>query len=146
MMRRRWFVGLVTILSGLAGLMAPLVFVLLGLRLSALLLVMTMLAFLLRGVAGTVGGVLVWRGKRLGYQLAALSWSYLVIVGTVALVQLFTASESSAGFLARDSRLFWRAVGASLGKLLWGIPFLCILVRDLRRHGRESVNDRKLEA
>jgi hypothetical protein len=136
-MRRRWFIGLVTILTGLAGLAAPLVLMFFGSSISAFLFVMTILAFGLRGVAGTVGGVLVWRGRRLGYQLSVACWLYLVIVGLVALVQLFTGSPPSSPALGPESRLFWRALGTSLGKLFWGIPILYILIRDLRRHGSQ---------
>jgi len=131
-MKKRRVIGFFTVLAGLPGLAMPLL-PFLGLDLSWFVLVMGSLAFALRGVAGTVGGVLLWRGSRRGYQLTAVCWTYLVLFGIAAIVHLFTSGQLGVPFVFEpENRWVWREISKSLGKLIWGAPIVYVLLRDLR--------------
>ncbi|MBI2201921.1 MAG: hypothetical protein HYU43_08280 [Armatimonadetes bacterium] len=93
------------------------------------LLVIIFVGIVCRGVCGLVGGVLLCKGRRLGYVLASVAWTYALIVGAITLCSIFLGQN--AALLRADQAGFAKALGTSLGKLIWGIPFLSILVRDL---------------
>jgi hypothetical protein len=129
-MKKRKFIGFMTVLSGLPGLAGFFHFFMGGLNFSLVMLIM-LSAILFRGICGVVGGVLLWKGKRLGYQLSIIAWTYLVIVGLVSLYQLFGTDIFQSFEFSIDNKLFWSMLGKTIGKLIWGIPFIYILANQL---------------
>lgn len=136
-MKKRKFIGFMTILSGLPGIGGFLLFKN-GVGELSSIAVMAFLAIVCRGIFGVVGGVLLWRGERLGYQLSSIMWTYMVVVGLISFYQLFTGPYPASFELTPESRLFWSILGRTLGKLIWGIPFLYILLKALKEGGKDS--------
>ncbi len=129
-MKKRKFVGFMTVLGGVPGLFG-IVILLNGLGELSFLVFMAILAVLCRGLCGVVGGILIWRGSKLGYQLSAVMWCYMVVVGLMAFYQLFTGPYFTSFEFSTENQVFWSAFGKSAGKLLWGIPFLYLILKDL---------------
>ncbi|TWU44566.1 hypothetical protein Poly59_31160 [Rubripirellula reticaptiva] len=76
-----------------------------------------------RGFCGLAGGILLWQGRRKGYQFSVGCWMYLTLVGLLALVQLF--------FVDLSAPYMMRHVGSTIGKLLFGSAFTYVLLADL---------------
>lgn len=135
-MKKRTFMGVITILFAVPGILA-----ILGLFAAGMLplrwLLIVFLGIACRGVCGLIGGVLLCRGRRLGYILSIVAWIYGVTVGAITLSSLFLGP--SAALVRADQALLAKGLGSSLGKLLWGIPFLTILVRDLLQSRKGEV-------
>lgn len=83
------------------------------------------------GVCGVVGGVLLWRGQRLGYQLSIVAWTYLVIAGLMSLYQLFGTDVFQSFEFSVENKAFWSMLGKTIGKLILGAPFIYILANQL---------------
>jgi len=134
LMKKRKFIGFMTVLSGVPGLIGiPLLFSI-GITESPIIVIMAILAFIFRGICGVVGGVQLWRGKKIGYILSSIMWAYMVIVGLIASYQLSTEVFAATYEFSVENNLFWSAFGKILGKLIWGVPFLYILITDLKKH------------
>ncbi|GAA5215851.1 hypothetical protein ACFSJ3_10540 [Corallincola platygyrae] len=128
-MKKRKFISVMTMLVALPGLFAPVV-LLLGVE-SIQIAVLAILAFVMRGICGVVGSVMLWKGKRLGYQLATATWVYMVIAALYSLVVLHMNVIPSFELNEVNHVLYLKPLSNGLGKLIWGLPFLYILIRDL---------------
>ena len=129
-MKKRKFVGFMTILWGVPGLAGMLLFMN-GFDELSFLVFLALLAVIFRGLCGVVGGVLLWRGSKLGYQLSLVMWMYMLVVGLIAFYQLFTGPYFTSFEFTPDNQLFWSAFGKNGGKLIWGVPFIYILIKSL---------------
>jgi hypothetical protein len=129
-MKKRKFIGFMTVLSGLPGIAGITFFFMFGFSFSSMAL-LAIAAILFRGVAGTIGGILLWKGKRLGYQLSIVCHSYLMIAGVITLYQILIAGGEVSFAFTPENQFFLKALSRSIGKLIWGIPFIFILSRDL---------------
>jgi hypothetical protein len=131
-------IALVTFLAGLPGLAGIyLLFKLGNLPSGAVLIVVNAIVF--RGVCGTLGGILLWTGRRIGSYLALVTWSYLVIVSVLTLLSLYEKGfQLSTAF--RDDHLaaFGKPFAWSVAKLALGIPIFYILITDLLRAGKPA--------
>ena len=128
-MKKRKFIGLMTILGGIPG-FGALITIAVGNTSSSYITFLVMTELLFRGVCGTIGGILLWQGKRIGYIFSLTCWSYMAIVASYTIFSgdLFKNLEFSS-----DNKFFWSTLGKIAGKISWGIPFIFILTRDLIR-------------
>jgi len=94
-------------------------------------------AIVIRGICGTLGGVLIWRGNTWGYYLSLITWLYLVVVSILTFTQLYdNGIVLSFGFLKEHYSSFGRPLLLSLLKVLFGLPLIHIILNDLlRTHG-----------
>ena len=139
MVKKRKIIGLLTILAGLPGLGGLLLLDRLdSYPLVAIIVVLNAIFF--RGVCGTIGGILIWRGSKWGYYLSLTTWLYLVIVSILTFVQLYDNGVIlSYGFLEENYSSFGRPFLLSLLKVLLGIPIIHIILNDLLRfHGSKK--------
>jgi len=143
-MKKRQFIGFMTILAGLPGL-GGLLLLLNDIGEINFTLIMVILAVLCRGFCGVAGGVLLWRGNKLGYQLSTVAWGFMVIVAFMAFYQLFTGPYFTSFEFTSENKLFWSVFGKSAGKLLWGIPFLYIMIRDLNIFTHKNTTEATVE-
>lgn len=127
-------VGVLTIIAGLPGLGGLLLFGKLGdFPFAATVVVIN--SFLLRGVCGTLGGILIWRGNRWGYYLSSIAWVYLVAVSVLTLSDLYGRGLAlSPGFLQDNYSAFGRPFAWSLIKILFGLPIIYIIFKGLPRN------------
>jgi uncharacterized membrane protein (DUF2068 family) len=126
-------IALVTLLAGLPGLAGIyLLFKLGNLPSGAVLIIVNAIVF--RGVCGTLGGVLLWTGRRIGSYLALVTWSYLLIVSVLTLISLYEKGLHIATAF-RDDHLaaFGKPLAWSVVKLAIGIPVFYYLITDLMR-------------
>jgi hypothetical protein len=130
-LKRRKFFGIITILTGLPGLFSLLLFWITDFSFCKIFL--TIAAFLFRGCAGVIGGILLFKGKRLGYYLSILSWSYLIIVSLFSLISL-GAGDYNWDLSTYDgsSTIHFKLFSKAIGKIIWGLIILYILVKDIR--------------
>ena len=90
-------------------------------------------SFVLRGVCGTVGAVLLWRGKEWGYYLSIITWLYLITVSFLTLTDLFDKGMViSSALLAEHYDKFGRVFFRSILKILIGVPIIYLLFSNLR--------------
>ena len=132
-------VGLVTIVTGLPGLGALL---LLGMfsdfPLPAKVVVIN--SFVLRGLCGIVGGILLWRGNKWGYYLSLIAWLYLVAVSALTLSDLFDKGlVMSLSFLQENYPAFGRPFTRSVIKIILGIPIIYLIIKTLGK--KRGIND-----
>ena len=132
-MKKRKYISFMTMLVSLPGLFAPAVLFMEIENMQLLLLAIT--AFLLRGVCGVVGSVMLWRGKKLGYKLASVSWAYITVVALYSLIVLHMQVPPSFEFNEINHMVYLKPLSNGLGKLIWGLPILYILIRDLKNNG-----------
>lgn len=123
--------AIITFIAGLPGLGA---LMLVGLfpdfPLPAKLVVIN--SFLLRGICGTVGGVLLWRGSKWGYYLSIITWLYLITVSALTLSQLFdNGMVLSTALMNEHYDEFGRALFRSTLKILIGVPVIYLLFYSL---------------
>ena len=129
-MKKREFIGLMTILGGIPG-FGALITIAMGNTNSSYITFLIMAALLFRGVCGTIGGILLWQGKRIGYIFSLTCWLYMVIVGTMTSCTIFSGDLFKNFEFSPDNQFFWSALGSSAGKIFFGTPFIFILTRDL---------------
>jgi hypothetical protein len=131
-MRKRKFIGFMTVLTGLPGLGALLLFTM-SAESSIGFIALILVAVVLRGVCGVVGGVLIWKGNKLGYYFSAVTWLYLVVIGSYTVIQLHTNPVITPSFDLNqfNHAVYLKPLSTSLGKIIWGIPFIAIIFRDL---------------
>ncbi|EMI17092.1 membrane protein [Rhodopirellula maiorica SM1] len=128
LLKPRRLIAVFTALHGVAGLLGgaallSMVFLDVVSTLNVLTVALLITVFIARGMCGAVGAILLWKGARLGYQLSVVCWLYLVTVGLAAVVQM--------PYLEFSDPTMARHIGSTFGKLLFGIPFLYVLVSDL---------------
>ena len=101
-----------------------------------------MAAFLFRGLAGVIGGVLIWRGKKMGYHLTAVAWLYLVTVGLIALAQIHgnPAVVPSFELTPENSALYLKPLAQAIGKIIWGVLILYVLFKELLSSSQRHLN------
>ena len=121
--------GLITIIAGVPGLGG---FWLIGhlgnFPLAAKIIVINAIFF--RGICGTLGGILIWRGSKWGYYLTAMTWMYLIVVSFLTIIQLYNNGIMfTYGFLSENYSTFGRRFLYSLLKIVVGAPILYILLR-----------------
>ncbi len=131
-MKKRKVIGIFTLLCGLPGLAAMLLFGFGGPNLS-LVTFLGIAAFICRGVFGTVGGILLCMGKRTGYILSTISWGYLLVVGLVAFYQIFNGGFFTSFAFTPENHMFWKLFAKSTGKIFWGALITAILAKDLMK-------------
>ena len=129
-MKKRKFIGLFTIVAGLPGLAGLWLIGQLGdLPLAAKVIVFNAIFF--RGICGSVGGILIWRGGKWGYYLCLITWLYLVVVSVLTIFQLYNSGLSiSFDLLDQDYSNFGRPFLISLLKIVFGIPIIYIIFND----------------
>ncbi|MEW6143479.1 MAG: hypothetical protein AB1598_00510 [Thermodesulfobacteriota bacterium] len=134
-------IGLITLLAALPGLAGVYLLIKSGnLPPGALLIVVNAVVF--RGVCGTVGGILLFAGRRWGSYLALVAWSYLIVVSILTLIGLHDKGLQLVSLLHGEvpasfgKPLFW-----SLAKLVLGIPVAYALMMDILR-ARRSLSSR----
>lgn len=124
-------VGLVTVIAGLPGLGA---LMLIGLfpdfPTPAKMVVIN--SFVLRGLCGTVGGILLWRGSKWGYYLSIIAWLYLTVVSVLTLSDLFdNGLVLTFAFLQENYPEFGRPFTRSAVKIILGVPIVYFLFKGL---------------
>lgn len=131
-------ISLVTILAGLPGLAGIyLLFKLGNLPEGAVLIVVNAVVF--RGICGTLGGVILWTGHRLGSYLTLITWSYLIIVSILTLVSLYNKGiHISSAFESDHLAAFGKPLAWSIVKLALGIPVFYLLIKDLFHTGKQA--------
>jgi len=124
-------VGLITIVAGIPGLGALLLAGMFGdFPLPAKMVVLN--SFVLRGVCGTIGGILLWRGSKWGYYLSLVAWLYLVTVSVLTLFGLFDKGLIlSLSFLQENYPNFGRPFLRSVIKIILGIPIIYLIFKSL---------------
>ena len=138
-MKKRKIIGLLTILAGLPGLGGLLLLDRLdSYPLAAIIVVVN--AIVIRGICGTLGGILIWRGSKWGYYLSLITWLYLVVVSILTFAQLYgSGAVLSFGFLKENYSSFGRPFLLSLLKVLFGLPVIHLILNDLlRAHGSKQ--------
>ncbi|MEK6224389.1 MAG: hypothetical protein N2A97_05965 [Thermodesulfobacteriales bacterium] len=137
-MKKRKIIGLLTILAGLPGLGG---FWLIG-QLDTFPLLATVIVFnaiFFRGICGTVGGILIWRGSKWGYYLTLITWLYLIVVSVLTLSQLYNNGiVLSYGFLEENYSSFGRPFLLSSLKILFGIPIVHVVLNILLKSHKSN--------
>ncbi len=137
-MKKRKIIGLLTILAGLPGLGG---FWLIG-QLDNFPLLATVIVFnaiFFRGICGTVGGILIWRGSKWGYYLTLITWLYLIVVSVLTLNQLYNNGiVLSYGFLEENYSSFGRPFLLSSLKILFGIPIVHVVLSVLLKSHKSN--------
>jgi len=135
-------IGLITIVAGFPGLGALL---LVGMfaefPLPAKMVVIN--SFILRGICGIAGGILLWRGSKWGYYLSLIAWLYLVTVSVLTLSDLFDKGLIlSLSFLQENYPNFGRPFTRSIIKILPGIPIIYLIFKTLseKRKTNKPIN------
>ncbi len=132
-MKKRKIIGLLTILAALPGLGGLLLLDKLDSYPQAAVIVVVN-AIVIRGLCGTLGGILIWRGSKWGYYLSLITWLYLIVVSFLTFAQLFESGlVLSLSFLREHYSSFGRPFLLSLSKVLFGIPIVHIIIKDLLR-------------
>lgn len=128
--------ALVTFLAGISGLAGIYLLIKLGnLPSGAVLIVVNAIVF--RGVCGTLGGVLLWTGRRVGSYLALVTWSYLIIVSVLTIIGLHDKGLHFSSIVHREvPASFGKPLLWSLAKLFLGIPIVCLVLSDLLGAGK----------
>ena len=131
-------IALVTFLTGLPGLAGIyLLFKLGNLPSGAVLIVVNAIVF--RGVCGTLGGVLLWMGRKTGSYLTLVTWSYLLIVSVLTLLSLHEKGlHLPTAFRHDHLAAFGKPLAWSVAKLALGIPVFYLLITDLLRSGKPA--------
>lgn len=127
-MKKRKIIAIVTILTGLPGLLGILTF-------GAISPLLILIAVAIRGFCGVFGGIYVWKGKKLGYQLSLVMWGYLLAVSVYNIYQVYTGNNL---YILLDESYKLKTLANSLGKLIWGIPIVIILIQDLLRQQKTN--------
>ncbi len=124
-------VGLITIAAALPGLGALLlVGMFADFPLPAKMVVLN--SFVLRGVCGTIGGILLWRGAKWGFYLSLIAWLYLVTVSVLVFSDLFDKGLIiSLSFLQENYAEFGKPFTRSLIKLILGVPIIYFIFKSL---------------
>lgn len=130
-LKKRKIISIITLLTGVPGLFSFLLFLYPGVSFSPIVFYIV-LAFVVRGVAGTVGAIGLWEGKKWGYWAAIVMWLYLVLASIFNMYLVFFSEAMQIQFFLNDT-LKMTIIGKSLGKFLFGIPILVILGMDLWR-------------
>lgn len=98
-------------------------------------------SFFLRGICGTLGGVLLWRGNKWGYYLSIITWLYLIVVSVLTLSDLFDKGMVlSSALIDEHFEQFGRVFFRSLLKILIGVPIVYLLFGSLKQ--RRDINFR----
>ena len=131
-------IALVTLLAGLPGLAGIYLLWKLGtLPPGSMLIVVNAVVF--RGIFGTLGGVLLWTGRRIGSYLTLVTWSYLILVSLLTIFSLYNKGiQISTAFQGDHIAAFGKPLGWSVAKLALGIPVIYILITDLLRVGKQA--------
>ena len=126
-------IALVTFLAGISGLAGIyLLFKPGNLPPGAVLIVVNAIVF--RGVCGTLGGILLWTGRRIGSYLTLVAWFYLVIVSILTIFSLYNKDLHLSTALRGDHlAAFGKPLAWSAVKLALGIPVIYYLVTELMR-------------
>ena len=96
-------------------------------------------AIVFRGVCGTLGGALLWAGRRIGSYLALVTWLYLIIVSVLTLISLYNKGlDLSTAFSQDHLKVFGKPLAWSVVKLALGLPLVYYLITDLMRKGTET--------
>ena len=132
-------IALVTFLAALPGLAGIYLLLKLGsLPSGAVLIVVNAIVF--RGVCGTAGGVLLWTGRRTGNYLVLVTWFYLIIVSVLTTASLYNKGlDLSTAFHDDQLGAFGKPLAWSVVKLVFGLPVIYFLTRDLT-HKRKELN------
>ena len=130
-MKKQRIIGILTIIAGLSGLGG---FWLIGqldkFPTPAKVIVVNSIFF--RGICGTLGGILIWRGNRWGYYLTLICWLYLIVVSVLTLVQLHdNGLVVSYEFLEQNYSSFGRPFLISAIKIIAGVPIVHIVIKNL---------------
>lgn len=132
-MKKRKIIGLLTILAALPGLGGLLLIDRLGSYPTGAVMVIIN-AIVIRGICGTAGGVLIWKGSKWGYYLTLVTWLYLLVVSILTLAQLYeSGAVLSIEFFKDNYSIFGRPFVQSILKILFGIPIVHIIVKELLR-------------
>lgn len=132
-MKKRKIIGLLTILAGLPGLGGILLLDRLDSYPTAAVIVVVN-AIVIRGICGTFGGILIWRGSKWGYYLSLITWLYLIVVSVLTFAQLYDSGVVlSFGFLKEHYSSIGRPLLLSLLKVLFGLPIVHIILNELLR-------------
>jgi hypothetical protein len=137
-LKKQRIIGLLTILAGLPGLGG---FWLIG-QLDNFPLLATVIVFnaiFFRGICGTVGGILIWRGSKWGYYLTLITWLYLIVVSVLTLNQLYNNGIIiSYDFLEENYSSFGRSFLLSSLKILFGIPIVHVVLNILLKSQKSN--------
>ena len=130
-MKKRRIIGVLTILVGLTGLGGlSLMEQINSFPLTAKIIVANSIFF--KGICGTLGGILIWRGNKWGYYLTLVCWLYLIIVSFLTLIQLHNNGiEISYGFIQENFSNFGRSFLMSVIKIVVGVPIIHIVINEI---------------
>lgn len=127
----RKLIGLITAAAGLPGLAGIYLLYKLG-NLPAGAVIVVLNAALFKGICGTAGGILIWRGRRWGYYLTAVTWIYLVVVSMLTLIRLYhDGIVLDIDFLSENFSSYGKALLWSAGKIILGMPILYWIGKEL---------------
>lgn len=129
----RKLIGSITLLSALPGLAGVyLLFKSGSLPQGAVFIVVNAVVF--RGVCGTIGGVLLFTGRKLGSYLALVTWCYLIIVSVLTLIGLHDKGLQLTSIVHGEvPASFGKPLLWSLAKLILGVPIIYLVLRDILR-------------
>lgn len=132
-MKKQKIIAVLTILAGIPGLGG---FWLIG-QLDEFPFIATVVVFnaiFFRAVCGLLGGMLIWRGSKWGYYLTLITWLYLIIVSILTFNQLYNNGiVISYEFLEENYTNFGRPLLLSILKVLFGIPIVHFVLKDLMK-------------
>lgn len=134
-LKKRRIIGIFTIIAGIPGLWSPFLFFITPLSLKVIFLFL--LGFVTRGLAGVVGGIGLWKGKKWGYQLACIMWGFLALSGIFNLCQVYFGGEEIQAMFILDEGLKAKTLAKSAGCIFWGFLINYTLIRDLRKLKKE---------
>lgn len=120
----RGLIALITLLAGLPGLGGIYLLYKLG-NLPEWATIIVVNALIFRGVCGTAGGLLLFKGKRAGYYLTALAWIYLVTVSFMTIIRLYNKGVfTRSGLIMDNLSAYGNALAWSAAKIIIGLPVL----------------------
>ncbi|MDP4008938.1 MAG: hypothetical protein Q8P71_00745 [bacterium] len=130
-LKKRKIIAIITLGTGILGLASPIMFFF---GTSFVMAFYVALGFFLRGVAGVVGGIGLWKGERWGYWAAIVMWLYLIVASLINLSYLFFDGITDIHIqLLLDEAFKMQLIAKSTGRLIFGIPIVAVLGADLWR-------------
>lgn len=127
-MKQRKLLGVATCLTGVPSLLVLFMYLLTGKS----LLHPEMPEFLLTVITSCVGGVLLWKGKKAGYYLAAVAWGLMLIGNSMNIITVMNIDGFKLVFeQGFDFQIFTKPFLVSVARSVVALLVLLVLLRDL---------------
>jgi hypothetical protein len=95
------------------------------------ILTLALSAFAFRGVAGMIGAVGLWQGKRWGYYSAVLTWGFILVTGASSLIRFFVSEMTTPLFSDLGNNFLYLTLSRPAFYSILAVISLFILLRDL---------------